>query len=607
MDVTRKGSARRDSSKYLEKGKERRASQCSQKDQSSEPAGGEQRAAEEDAALKIQRLFRGKKAKQSIDNSSAIIVGVRMRPLVPHEKGQTACFKLEDKAVYVVPQPGMEEKAKKLGPWKFDFAMDSSDKTKDDFVSNDKCYQLMGRNMVDHALAGFNTCLFCYGQTGTGKTTTIYGDPENGEGLLYRMLEDIFIETQKLRAEGATVELEVNMVEVYNEGLFDLLIKKGTPPKKVDLMVLPSGVSMKGAESRIVTAADECKKIIESGQGNRHVAATQMNPQSSRGHTVFKLTLKKSGGPDGKVMNSEIYLADLAGHENIKTTQVTGDRLQELTNINSSLMALTQALKAMASMKPGKKVDFHIFRGSKLTLLLSPALTGNSRTNVIITLSPALSHMDTTLDALEIGKQAKYIKITAKAHVSNDPKKVINKLEHEVASLKKKLAAARKGNGAPPSMSDEVMEEKFEQIKDLESANKALEMENAELKRELSIVKRMLSGQRRESFDRLVQEVAQGDGLHNGSTVDSYTLHLIASQVNRVSAVSNKNRELLNELVKLVDIKIPSPEVSPMTSPNPKKRTLNARTAGLMLVTSMRLAGHSLLEGAGNPSDIHEP
>ena len=38
------------------------------------------------------------------------------------------------------------------------------------------------------------------------------------------------------------------------------------------------------------------------------VAATLMNPGSSRGHMVFKLTLEKSGGADGTKLHSEVGL-----------------------------------------------------------------------------------------------------------------------------------------------------------------------------------------------------------------------------------------------------------------------------------------------------------
>lgn len=571
-----------------------------------------------EAAKKIQKHWKNKK---EADSSAAITVGVRMRPLVPHEKGQSVCFRLEDNMVFVEPQPGMEEKARKAGPWKFDFAMDSSDKTKADFVNNDRCYKLMGRRMVDQALNGFNTCLFCYGQTGTGKTTTIVGDPENGSGLLYRMLEDVFLECQRLRDAGATVELEVQMLEVYNGALCDLLIKKGAPPKQVDLRVLPSGVSVQGAEVRNVTSADECKRLIEYGQGNRHVAATQMNPQSSRGHTVFKLTIKKTGGADGTTLNSEIYFADLAGHENIKTTQVKGDQLKELTEINTSLMALTQALKAMASTKPGKKVEFHFFRSSKLTLLLSPALTGNSRTNVIITLSPALAHMDTTLDSLEIGKQAKSIKIVAKPQVSQDPKKVISELQKEVASLKKKLADAVKGK-VSPEMAAQVTgegppsgdcEALIAEKQALEEENRRLKADRTEMKDTIEFYKQALAKQRRHSLEQIsaltlaakvkegtIGEIVPPEILNNASTIDAHTLCEIESQVQRVNQMSTKSRDLIKQVLEL----IPDGEVEkPIESPPPSPR-ISPRSAGLLLVSMgrmgarPRLGGQSVVPGA---------
>lgn len=66
------------------------------------------------------------------------------------------------------------QKAKVL-EFAFDCAMDSTDPNSANYVSQDKCYNLMARRMVDHVLGGYFSCLFCYGQTGTGKTTTIMG------------------------------------------------------------------------------------------------------------------------------------------------------------------------------------------------------------------------------------------------------------------------------------------------------------------------------------------------------------------------------------------------------------------------------------------------
>lgn len=423
------------------------------------------------AATKIQAAFRGKKERQqSASSSSAIIVGLRMRPFVPADyittvssssrktlssgKDQVPCFIFRDNLVSVCKESQLDEKSKSEGPWKFDLAMDSSDSSKETFVDNDKCYQLMGRRMIDDVLNGFNTCLFCYGQTGTGKTTTIMGDPQNGPGLLRRLLDDVFIEANKMKQSGANVTIELQMLEVYNEELNDLLLDKGAPKQKLVPRILPAGVTIQGAATKLVQNANEVQKFIDFGNGNRVVAATAMNPQSSRGHTVVRLMLTKSGGEDGSVLKSEIYFADLAGHENIKTTQVTGDRLKELSFINGSLMWLQTALHGMATSKSKSgKVDFFQFRNSKLTLLLSNALTGNSRTSVIVTLSPSTIHFETSLSSIKFAVEVKGIKMTVTSSAGIDPQVLIRKLQKENDELRSQLAAASAGT-IPSALTD---------------------------------------------------------------------------------------------------------------------------------------------------------
>uniref|UniRef100_A0A7S0FWA5 Kinesin motor domain-containing protein n=1 Tax=Pyrodinium bahamense TaxID=73915 RepID=A0A7S0FWA5_9DINO len=418
----------------------------------------------ENAATKIQAVFRGKQAREENNGSAAITVGLRMRPFVPHEKKHgepKPCIEIADNIVKVVPAAGLDDKDSKEGPWKFDLAMDSSVSTSPVFVNNEKCYQLMGRRMIEDILQGFNTCLFCYGQTGTGKTTTIMGDPTNGPGLLRRLLDDIFAEAGTMRQGGCQVDITVQMLEVYNEELNDLLLEKGKEKKKIETHKLPSGVEVKGATTKVVQSADECQQLIDYGNSNKTIAATNMNPQSSRGHTVFKLEFRKTGGPDGTRLKSEVYFADLAGHENIKTTAVTGDRLKELTFINGSLMWLQNALHSMAeaSAKGGnQKVDFSKFRNSKLTLLLSNALTGNSKTAVIVTLSPSIDHFETSLSSIKFAIEVKGIKVKATSTAGKDPKAVIAKLEQENKELKEKLAAAQAGSEGPETqaLKDEI-------------------------------------------------------------------------------------------------------------------------------------------------------
>jgi kinesin family protein C2/C3 len=68
---------------------------------------------------------------------------------------------------------------------------------------------------------GFNVCIFAYGQTGTGKTFTMEGIPEN-RGVNYRALEELFRISEE-RSSSVAYTFCVSILEVYNEKIRDLL------------------------------------------------------------------------------------------------------------------------------------------------------------------------------------------------------------------------------------------------------------------------------------------------------------------------------------------------------------------------------------------------
>lgn len=386
-------------------------------------------------------------------SDSAITVGVRIRPLVSHEKGQQQCLRTTNGEVHIIPDAVAPQHARE-GPFKFDLAMDSTDSRLPKFVSNATCYDLIGHTIVDHALEGYNSCLFCYGQTGTGKTTTILGDKQSGPGILISLFRELFEKVRVEEQNGCEIKVHVQMLEVYNEKVFDLLADEhdlhhhNQGHHKIELHVLPAGVQVKGAELKQVSNVEECLALIDHGNTMKHIAATAMNPQSSRGHTVFKLCIQKDDNGTGIHMGSEVYFADLAGHENEKMTQVKGDRLVELSFINKSLMWLQSAIHNLSKGhgKSHGRSSMCDFRNSKLTLLLSNALTGNSLVNVVVTLSPAEAHFATSLSSLKFANEVKRIKVEVTSTAHKDPAVTIKLLEQEVETLKQQLAAALAGH-----------------------------------------------------------------------------------------------------------------------------------------------------------------
>jgi len=383
-------------------------------------------------------------------SKEAIQVGVRLRPLVAHEKGQKSCFHITNNDVNVIQSAldPKDVKEKEDKQWRFDHSMDSSDPDSPNFVSNALCYDKIGKSIIEHALEGYNACLFCYGQTGTGKTTTILGDKNSGPGLLILMLKDLFLEMQAEEARGGKLKITVQMLEVYNERLFDLLAPQDSK-QSIQMHVLPSGVQMQGVETTEVSDVEDVMKLIDTGNSHKHIAATAMNPQSSRGHTIFKLNILKE--EEDVHLSSEVYFADLAGHENEKTTKVQGERLHELSFINKSLMWLQSAIHSLSSGGGSHKRQVNntsLFRNSKLTLILANALTGNSLINVIVTISPAAVHFPTSHSSLKFANEVKHMTVQVHSSAHVDPASEMKKLHTEIDQLRTELAIAREGNPA---------------------------------------------------------------------------------------------------------------------------------------------------------------
>jgi len=59
-----------------------------------------------------------------------------------------------------------------------------------EFASQKQVYEDIGIEMLEHAMEGYNVCIFAYGQTGAGKSYTMMGRSEQGEpGIIPQVRE----------------------------------------------------------------------------------------------------------------------------------------------------------------------------------------------------------------------------------------------------------------------------------------------------------------------------------------------------------------------------------------------------------------------------------
>ncbi|XP_023079337.2 kinesin-like protein KIF25 isoform X3 [Piliocolobus tephrosceles] len=280
--------------------------------------------------------------------------------------------------------------------------------------------------LLTSLLDGYNVCVMAYGQTGSGKSYTMLGphsddgpvlplDPQSDLGIIPRATEELF----RLISENPSrsPKVEVSIVEVYNNDIFDLLAKDtvaAVSGVKREVMTAKDGrteVALLASEA--VNSASKLMELVRGGLQLRAKHPTLVHADSSRSHLIITVTLTTAacsdstadqacsatlpreqteagragrsrrtsqgasalqpvpGDPAGRAehVQARLQLVDLAGSECIGVSGVTGSALRETACINRSLAALADVLGALSEHRG------HVpYRNSKLTHLLQDCL-----------------------------------------------------------------------------------------------------------------------------------------------------------------------------------------------------------------------------------------
>ncbi|XP_043978945.1 kinesin-like protein KIF1B isoform X12 [Gambusia affinis] len=384
-------------------------------------------------------------------SGASVKVAVRVRPFNSRETGkESKCIiQMQGNTTTILNPKAPKEPAKTFS---FDYSYWSHTTPEDPcFASQNRVYNDIGKEMLEHAFEGYNVCIFAYGQTGAGKSYTMMGKQEEGqEGIIPMLCEDLFEKiNEDCNKEELSYSVEVSYMEIYCERVRDLL----NPKNKGNLRVREHpllGPYVEDLSKLAVTSYTDIADLMDAGNKARTVAATNMNETSSRSHAVFTIvfTQKKHDSETDLTTEkvSKISLVDLAGSERADSTGAKGTRLKEGANINKSLTTLGKVISALAEVsKKKKKSDFIPYRDSVLTWLLRENLGGNSRTAMVAALSPADINYDETLSTLRYADRAKNIKCNAV--INEDPNnKLVRELKDEVARLKELLRAQGLGD-----------------------------------------------------------------------------------------------------------------------------------------------------------------
>ncbi|XP_020026565.2 kinesin-like protein KIFC2 isoform X2 [Castor canadensis] len=260
-------------------------------------------------------------------------------------------------------------------------------------------------------LRGYSVCIFTYGQTGTGKTYSMEGPPED-PGIAPRALQLLFREM----GTGGQHRVTLSMVEIYNEAVRDLLAPG--PPERLAVRQGPAGqrgIQVAGLTHWDVGNLETLHQMLSLGRSNRATAATAMNQHSSRSHAVVTLTLCAASSQRTPRTAGTLHLVDLAGSERAWKAGAAGtqrkdpngaQRLREAQTINRSLLALGGVMAALRTRRP------HVpFRDSLLTRLLQPALGPGTTVVLLLQISTRPEDLGETVCSLKFAERVGQVEL----------------------------------------------------------------------------------------------------------------------------------------------------------------------------------------------------
>ena len=479
----------------------------------------------------------------------SVKVAVRVRPFNTREKDNncTCCIEMTETQTTIKDELGQPK------TFTFDHSFWSHDsyiELENGYLSPDDSgkytdqkivFDTLGKQILDNAWEGYHCCLFAYGQTGSGKSYSMVGYGAN-KGIVPISCEEIFKRISENKDPQIHYEVEVSMLEIYNEKVQDLLVPiNKRPPTGLKIRESKAlGVFVADLTKYPVSSYEEISNKMDEGYQNRTIGSTLMNSTSSRAHTIVTIEFKQVN-TQGKLKSeklSKINLVDLAGSERANSTGATGARLKEGCNINKSLLVLGNVINTLADKALGKKKDvLPPYRDSALTRILQNALGGNSKTVMICALSPASINYEETLSTLRYADRAK--KIQNKAVVNeSEHDKVVRLLREENNDLKKKIEELSK-----KLLGGTVEDEDKEAFKEL----KAQYEETQKLCETMS-----------KTFSERLEEAKKADRELGIEKVDISKPHLIV--LNEDPQLSHKLKYSLKELPIYVGRKHGNPE-----------------------------------------------
>jgi len=429
--------------------------------------------------------------------------------------------------------------------------------------------------IIDRTMEGYNGTIFCYGVTGSGKTYTMSGPPEEigstqraaeSVGIVQRVSTRIFEYIRDRSSSGEVYSVEVSFLEIYSsdgtrEQLVDLLSNE---EKHLEVKQDPQtqqGFFCDGLRRVSIRTPDEMCEVLHNGQQRLTLMETSANCYSSRSHCIVILSveclMEQAGKRDPIVQRGKLMLVDLAGSESVKKVQAMNDqnealRRKQAIGINRVLSSLTTVVNNMnRGLSSGH-------RGSALTMLLRDCLGGNSRALLVATIGPELSGLDESLKTLTFAQNMMSVKNVASVNRIGQDQSALMQMRQRHADcirlLEDKASEAKDEEAEEFQNLKNEMDDLGTKLLTKESAEQTLEDIRKEQFKKIDEMRDEMAQTMKKELDQMRQQSLQDldtlrqsvekhvaqDGMQQSSQAEEHEAHLGKMQAELQNAVRSK-------------------------------------------------------------------
>lgn len=321
-----------------------------------------------------------------------------------------------------------------------------------------------------------HVCLFAYGQTGTGKTHSIFGPEQSlsssgqdeNRGIFPRLVEKV-LRFMNMNSKERVCTLEAQAVEFYMFQCFDLLNKKA-------VIALDRDNEPVGAVSKDIRSMEDCMAFLECVRRGRTSQGTRMNEAndghggSSRSHCALILTLRQVDRISREYVRTKLKIVDLAGAERpVKNgcprqsvfeammahwygKQTTnGTVASQAAVINYELAGLAKEVIAATDMYRRKKKYSAPTQMSTMAIqFLAGCFNGNYRLGMLVCLSQAPNCGWETWFSLQYGNDLSKLKAPCRRQSIIELDKALRRAEKQTKNAQSAMESTPE-SGTPAS------------------------------------------------------------------------------------------------------------------------------------------------------------